>query len=137
MKRLTILVLALALVGCSSEKREETIAQVQKLTVQICSFLPSVKTVSDILSAGNPVVTGATAVAQAICDAVTANPTGVQPATFLQIEDEAKPTEKPCPEVNGVCIQGEFVKPRDEELPKSAPEIPANPPPVQDVPKSQ
>ena len=139
---IAIVALLFALVACSREKVDETVAQVQALTVQICSFLPTVQTVTDIIAAASPAVKGANAIAKAICDAVTANPAAVQPALFIA-EEETTP-DKPCPEVNGVCIKGEFVLPKEEKKP-AAPLYPDCKPgmsncdqsPGQDVPKAE
>lgn len=47
------------------------IAQVQSITASVCMFIPTAETVAGILAAGNPILGTATAVADAICAAVT------------------------------------------------------------------
>jgi len=90
---------ALALSGCAGGVTpatvSATIAQVQQATVLTCSFLPTAATVAGILSGGNPLVTTAAAIAQAICTAVT-----------------AKGARKggPAPMVGNVVVHGRWVK---------------------------
>ena len=88
--------------GCTGTSLTDTVKAIQDETVKLCSYLPTVNSVSAIISAGNPAVIGVSAVANAICTAVinwkTAQAT---PNSFA--------TE--CPKVNGVCVEGEFTKP--------------------------
>lgn len=125
---ITLVALLVTLMACSREQLDQTAAQVQKYTVEICSFLPTQETVVSIIKA-SPASTTIYNIALAICSAVTANPTGVQPALFIADEKPAN-----CPEVNGVCIKGEFVEPKNESKPpESTPPEPA--PNSQDFPK--
>lgn len=82
----------------SSRNIKADVDAVQNATVQACGFLPTAATVGNILAAGDPNMLAATAVATAICAAVT-KPTA--PVMGL-IE--------PVPTVNGVPIEGTFVK---------------------------
>lgn len=100
MKKL-LLVACLALAGCNttgdSAQVAATIAQVQSTTRQICSFVPTARTVFSILSAfGVPGVSIAGDVATQICNAVTTAP----------LADGGPRQAK----VNGVVIRGRFVR---------------------------
>lgn len=91
---------ALSLGGCGTTGNtpadiQQLILQVQAAAVQVCSFLPTAETITAIISAGNPVVGTATAVANAICAAVTAK--------SARLGETA-------PQVNGVPIHGTFVR---------------------------
>jgi len=72
-----------------------TAADVQAAAVSACGFLPTAATVANIIAAGNPTLTTATTVAQAICSAVTAHGGRLGGAA---------------PNVNGVAVHGRFVK---------------------------
>jgi hypothetical protein len=90
---------AIALGGCAgtvtATSVATTIADVQQAAVLACGFLPTAATVASILSGGNPLVSTASAIAQAICTAVTA---------------KAVRRGGPAPSVGGVVIHGRFVK---------------------------
>jgi hypothetical protein len=91
---------ALVLSGCAGggvtpATVSATISQVQQAAVLACGFLPTAATVASILSGGNPLVTTAAGIAQAICTAVTA---------------KAVRRGGPAPSVGGVVIHGRFVK---------------------------
>lgn len=100
-KLLCVSALVFALNGCASTGTgtgptpADVIAEARNIAVAACGFLPAVSTVAGILAAGNPALTTASAVASAICAAVTA------PAA-------ARGTR--IPTVNGVPVQGSFVK---------------------------
>ena len=98
----TIATLALlSLAGCgyvTSGKLDEQVAEVQAATAKLCKFIPTAASVGAILSANNPAVIGVAATATAICNAVTS-------AHAQSLTGD----EKPCPEVNGVCVEGEFI----------------------------
>jgi hypothetical protein len=76
----------------------DEIDTVQRLTVQCCGFLPTVGTVASIVTAGNPTVLTATAVATAICSAVSPTKTA---QGLLSMDGP--------PTVNGVVVEGGFV----------------------------
>lgn len=88
--------LLLTLVGCGGDSASlaDQVAAVQDATKKACSYLPTATSVAAILTADNPTVTGVSAVADAICVAMmskTESLVGV------------------CPQVNKVCIEGEFI----------------------------
>ena len=91
---------ALALSGCATggvtpATVTTTITAVQQAAVLACGFLPTAATVASILSGGNPLVSTASAIAQAICTAVTA---------------KAFRRGGPAPMVGNVVVHGRFVK---------------------------
>jgi len=100
--RSTLVILAsLALGGCATtgggqQSPEDIVAQVQKTTAQICSFVPTAATVAALVSGGNPTIVSATALAQAICAAVT--------------RPKARAKGAAIPTVNGVAIEGRFIR---------------------------
>ena len=141
MRRLAVLVVALPLAGCGvmtptvdSEAVAVVVAQVQAAAVKICSFLPTDGTVVEIVKAtqgGETVL----AIANAICKAVTASPT----------VGALGGNTAPCPVVAGVCVEGQFIDPKEyekiqddpipnETAPAPAPEQPA-PPPAEGAPQ--
>jgi len=85
---------ALSLGGCAGVDTATVISQVQQATVLACGFLPTATTVANILAAGNPAVSAVSAVATAICTAVTSK--GVRRGGAI-------------PNVNGVDVHGRFV----------------------------
>jgi len=95
----------LSLGGCAttgsnvSENVSAVIEQVRQVAVATCGFLPTVETVAAIISAGNPLVSGASAIATAICAAVSSIP----PRTAGK-RGGAVPT------VAGVVVHGRFVR---------------------------
>lgn len=99
MKRFAFLI-PLLLVGCTDPRIDEIRAK----AVEICGFAPTLTTVSQILA--NPGLSGAAEIASAICNAVTASkPQGLYGDMY--------PKETNCPQVNGVCIEGDFVEKKD------------------------
>ena len=112
MKILRIVCVSLALGGCSWLSSDQ-VTQIRSYSVQICNFLPSIESVIAIVNAPNPAVTGAFAIAKAICQAVTGgSETSEGEAGVLFIQDKPKEEEKPredCPKVNDVCVEGTFV----------------------------
>lgn len=96
---------ALGLGGCVTTggftpEQEAQIAAVQAAAVQVCGFLPTVSTITQIVSsfvpgAGAGVAVG-TQIAQAICGAVTAK--------------GLKKGVAGTPMVNGVAVKGQFVR---------------------------
>ena len=91
---------ALALGGCATggvtaTSVATTISAVQQAAVLACGFLPTAATVASILSGGNPLVSTASAIAQAICTAVT--PKSVRRGASV-------------PMVGNVVVHGRFVK---------------------------
>lgn len=97
-----IAALVLSLTGCSLFEGEGTlenrVKEIQKYSVELCKFLPTVASVTAIVKAGDPTYAGAFAVAQAICVAVTR-----QASTATLYKDS-------CPRVNGVCVEGVHVE---------------------------
>jgi hypothetical protein len=91
----------LSLGGCATTGTNvnAVIEQVRQVAVATCGFLPTVETVAAIISAGNPLVSGASAVANAICAAVASIP----PRTAGR-RGGAVPT------VAGVVVHGRFVR---------------------------
>ena len=111
MIRLIIMLLPLLLLGCGTGSLDSQVKDVQAAAVKACGFLPTASSVAAILSAGNPAVTGVTAVATAICAAVTK-----VCAAVTKVAPQARGLEQECPRVNGVCVEGEFV-PKDQTKP--------------------
>jgi len=101
MKCLYVLaVLSPLLVGCGGSETTlaEKVAEVQAQATKICAYLPTATSVAAMISAANPAVIGVSAIAQAICSAVTK-----QTQSLLTSE---RPT------VNGVQVDGEFIDPK-------------------------
>lgn len=105
-----VVAIALGLAGCSllpwqGGDVNAQITEVQDLCKKACSFLPTAQTVAAIITAGDPTVAGASAIAKAICDQVSkaleANP---------ELKTAPKAAEE-CPfgKVAGVCIDGKPV----------------------------
>lgn len=86
-----------ALSGCSKPEEGEgdAVAKVRALTEKICAFLPTASSVAAMLAANNPAVSGVTAIANAICEAVSR---------------KSMAPDAACPMVNGVCVEGDFKK---------------------------
>lgn len=82
------------------------VEQIRSRVAATCQFLPSVASVAAMLSASNPTVTGVVGIATAICAAVTAQKKqlGLVAATLLE--------DKPLGTVNGVPIEGDFLRGR-------------------------
>ena len=78
-----------------------TVAQVQAAAVAACSFLPTAATVANIIAAGNPLVTTAGAIAQAICSALASS--SVRSSARLRATQ---------PMVGNVVIHGRFLTAR-------------------------
>ena len=103
MRKLSIALLTACSIGlgsCSTTTPSDItaiITQVQKDAVAICGFLPTVGTVASIISGGNPLITTALGIAQAICNAVTPAPSALRKKAVV-------------PMVNGVVIHGRFVR---------------------------
>lgn len=123
MKRLSViaaLAMAVLAAGCS-ETQQTQVQKVREFAVRLCGFLPSVNSVAAILAASNPQVSGTLAVATAICDAVAEKPpvetpavhrgSLVWPTILIQVQDKPKD----CPQVNGVCVDGEWIDPADDK----------------------
>jgi len=89
------LALAITVGGCATTGTPSSIvAEVQAIATQVCAYVPTAETVLNILGAGIPGLTNATAIADAICKAVT-KPTARRGAS--------RPT------VAGVAVRGHFV----------------------------
>lgn len=67
----------------------------QAVATQVCGFVPTVSTITNILSLGNPALSTATAVAQAICSAVS---------------KRSASRSSPRPNVQGIIVEGRFVR---------------------------
>jgi len=78
-------------------KTHDVADEVMEKTVDACGFLPTAATVVNIVAAGNPSLMTATAIAGAICAAVTPK----HPVMGLY---------EPVPMVAGVPIEGTFIK---------------------------
>ena len=91
----------LSLGGCATtgSNVNAIVEQVRQVAVATCGFLPTVATVVDIIAAGNPLISGASAIASAICAAVNSIP----PRTAGR-RGGAVPT------VAGVVVHGRFVR---------------------------
>ena len=91
--------------GTQNTQLDQAVAQVRAFCEKACSFLPTVESVTAMLTANNPTVVGATAVAHAICNAIKTKP-------FTLYDDLY--TKDSCPKVNGVCVDGEKKAPSSE-----------------------
>ena len=80
---------------------DDRIKEVQKATVAVCRFLPTVTTVTNLLALQNPGLLTAQAIAVAICTAIRNQPL----STLASLGEEGQPK----PTVQGVVIEGEFV----------------------------
>ena len=104
MRRLFLAAVAAAsLGGCASTAGTPVdlasfIAQVQATTSAVCSFLPTAETVAGIISTGNPIVTTAGAVANAICAAIG------------PVKVAGRLRRATAPTVAGVVIHGKFLQ---------------------------
>lgn len=78
---------------------EDEVEKVREITVGLCGFLPTVESVTQMLQASNPIVSGVMAIARAICQAVSDE----KPGVMLAIH-------KPRPTVNGVNVEGDWVQ---------------------------
>jgi hypothetical protein len=90
-----------ATTGTSSTDLQAAIAAIRSATVAACSFLPTVSTVANLLTAGNPIAQSAESVAALICAAV-------QPVKQA-LRHGAKRGATAPPTVNGVVIHGRFL----------------------------
>jgi hypothetical protein len=119
MSRLMMTGAAMLLASCATlGKPGSTLSNVaveaQAIAVQICGFEPTVDTVLQILSTGNPGLQAAEAVANAICRAVTSTSAvdaGETDNGYIQLavyREAQAPKKKPS--VNGVVVHGRFVK---------------------------
>jgi hypothetical protein len=99
---LLVATLALSLTGCSlfegEGSLENRVKEIQGYTVELCKYLPTAQSVTAIVTASNPAVSGGFAVAQAICVAVTR-----QASKATLYKDS-------CPKVNGVCVEGDYIE---------------------------
>jgi len=78
---------------------DDTVAKTQAAAKAACAYLPTAETVADIIKAGDPRLSTAKAIADAICAALNpSTPAGIM--TLL----------KPAPTVDGVVIRGEHVE---------------------------
>lgn len=86
--------------GCATTGTDQKafIEQVRQAAVAVCGFLPTAQTVGSIILAGNPAFVTASAIANAICAAVTAP------------EVKALGPRRAPPVVAGVVIHGEFIR---------------------------
>jgi hypothetical protein len=98
----------------------QIIAQVQSITAQACKFIPTVGTVAAIITANNPGVTTAVAIAEAICNAITAAPpaaAGELGGTVVprvingwRVTTKYRGTAVVVATVNGVVIRGNYTQ---------------------------
>lgn len=102
--RAALVAALLSLAGCGGGSMSEQVSAIQAGAIKLCGYAPTAASVLAVLTAGNPAVTGVTAIVTAICGAVSNPPLGLK-------SDDGKP----CPQVNGVCIEGEFIEPKEGE----------------------
>jgi hypothetical protein len=96
-KSLMVCMLAtLPLGGCATLNQAHLIDRARKLAVASCNFLPIAEDVAQIILVGNPLVMTDSAIATAICRAVTA-PAAVRGGR--------------APTVHGVPVRGSFQRP--------------------------
>ncbi|HEX8838214.1 MAG TPA: hypothetical protein VF748_14830 [Candidatus Acidoferrum sp.] len=111
-KALFVLLAMLPLSGCASLQAvfpnaptpQQLITDAQNAAVAVCQFLPTAETVAGIIATGNPALATATAIANAICGAVSpkAVPGNVSVRRLIN-RSGAVPT------VSGVPIYGQFI----------------------------
>lgn len=94
------LALALALGGCVTTglgpgSITNFVQQAQQVATLTCGFLPTVETVAGLIAAGNPAITTATEIADAICSV----------ATRKMVTRSGR-----APTVSGVAVKGRFVR---------------------------
>jgi len=108
MKRLLLALALTSLLGGCGLWGEMTTAQkitaIQEKAVALCNYLPQATSVAAMLAATNPTVVSVGAVANAICTAIIAWKGNQGTAAFAA----------ECPKVNGVCVTGVFVKPKEK-----------------------
>jgi hypothetical protein len=80
------------------------IAQVQSITSQICKFVPTAGTIAAIVTANNPGVTTAVAIAEAICNSLAPAPAAAKFGGVINGWMVAPRT------VNGVVIHGHYIQ---------------------------
>lgn len=83
----------LAATGCQPAPGQTTVQQVQAAAVAACAFLPTATTVASLIASNNPTLNTASAIAAAICAAVTA---------------KSAPLGGSGPVVAGVPVKGQF-----------------------------
>jgi len=99
---LAVLALGAALAGCQTIN--PTTGDVVKVTdvrtaaVAACGFLPTAETVASIIRTNDPKLATASAIAEAICAAITAKPSNSGAVTLFSVPS--------VPKVNGVPIKG-------------------------------
>ena len=110
--RLAVLpVVALLCVSCggSSLTMDQAIKWVQDRTVQICSYLPAATSAAQVILATNATLEATLeSIANAICTAVANWQEQTKQSTINSIV-------MPCPTVNGICIEGQFVDGQTQE----------------------
>lgn len=111
-----LLLVATMSVGLSScalvpDEYADEIAAIQAGTVQLCKFLPTDASLRAMLASVDPAVAGVQAIIGAICERVLAVAPEVAPNSLIL--QPYKLESCPQGEINGVCIEGDFV-----ELPK-------------------
>jgi hypothetical protein len=95
-----VLAAAMLLGACTSSGQftNITIESVQQAAVNACKFLPTAKTVTDIIASGVPGLSTATAIGDAICAAV------------LPSNQASRAATPQAASIGGIPIQGAFVK---------------------------
>jgi hypothetical protein len=83
---------------------DDDVEKIRLATERLCGFVPTVGTVASILTAANPTVVGASAIAMAICQAVTR-----RQRMLAAWASDPNITDFPSHGmVNGVLIEGEW-----------------------------
>ena len=90
-----ICVMPLVMSSCSGQQTEDVIKKAQEVAVSVCSFLPTVTTITNILSLNNPLLKTGTDIGNAICNAV--GPKGAPRAV------------PGGPKVGGITVEGQRV----------------------------
>jgi hypothetical protein len=98
-KTIIPLLVVMSLTGCATPGTPGSIdvSQVQAIATQVCGFVPTAETVISIFASGNPIYQTASAIANAICGAVTA-------------PKSARRRGAAVPTVSGVPVHGTFVR---------------------------
>lgn len=90
-----ICAMPLVMSSCSGQQAEDVIKKAQEVAVQVCSFLPTLTTITNILNLRNPLLQTGTEIGNAVCNAVG---------------PKAAPRSVPGgPKVGGVIVEGQRV----------------------------
>jgi Holliday junction resolvasome RuvABC endonuclease subunit len=87
-----------ATTSTTTQTPAQIVSSVQTIAVQVCGFLPTAATITDIFLSSNPAYQTAEAIGQAICAAVA------------PVKQAGRFGSGPSPMVGGVAVHGKFVQ---------------------------